>query len=95
MGYSVKQKMLVLQKVLPPSSRPVHEVSKDTGITVQTIYKWMKQLKNDGLAHDAGADTIPRLKVTLKSSRSCSRARKFRKQNTENGYGKTESTLSI
>lgn len=65
MGYSVKQKMLVLQKVLPPSSRPVHEVSKDTGITVQTIYKWMKQLKSDSLAHDAAADTIPRFKTDL------------------------------
>ena len=65
MGYSVKQKMLVLQKVLPPSSRPVHEVSKDTGITVQTIYKWMKQLKNDSLRLDATENTIPRFKTDL------------------------------
>lgn len=65
MGYSVKQKMLVLQKVLPPSSRPVHEVSKDTGITVQTIYKWMKQLKTDSLRLDADGETIPRFKTDL------------------------------
>lgn len=65
MGYSVKQKMLVLQKVLPPSGRPVHEVSKDTGITVQTIYKWMKQLKSDSLKTDASEETIPRFKSDL------------------------------
>lgn len=65
MGYSEKQKMLVLQKVLPPSSRPVHEVSKDTGITAQTIYKWMKQLKDDTIPPDAAEDTIPRFKTDL------------------------------
>jgi len=65
MGYSVKQKMLVLQKVLPPSSRPVHDVSKDTGITVQTIYKWMKQFKTDSLKADAFEETIPRFKSDL------------------------------
>ncbi len=65
MGCSEKQKMLVLQKVLPPSSRPVHEVSKDTGITAQTIYKWMKQLKDDTIHPDAVEDTIPRFKTDL------------------------------
>lgn len=65
MGYSVKQKMLVLQKVLPPASRPVHEVSKDTGITVQTIYKWMKQLKTDNLRLDAAGEPIPRFKTDI------------------------------
>lgn len=65
MGYSNKQKMLVLQKVLPPNNRPVHEVSKDTGIAVQTIYKWMKQLKDDKLKPDASDETIPRFKTNL------------------------------
>ena len=44
MGYSIKHKMLILQKVLPPNNRPVHEVSKESGISVQTIYKWMQQV---------------------------------------------------
>ena len=42
MGYSSMHKMLVYQKVLPPNNRPVHEVSKESGISVQTIYKWMQ-----------------------------------------------------
>jgi transposase-like protein len=49
MGYSIKHKMLILQKVLPPNNRPVHEVSKESGISVQTIYKWMQQVKDDTL----------------------------------------------
>lgn len=65
MGYSAKQKMLVLQKVLPPSSRPVHEVSKDTGISVRTIYTWMKQFKGDTLRADAVEESIPRFKTAL------------------------------
>ncbi len=65
MGYSVKQKMLVLQKVLPPSNRPVHEVSKETGITVQTIYRWMKHLTPDTIKDDVPEETLPRFKTDL------------------------------
>jgi len=62
MGYSIKHKMLILQKVLPPNNRPVHEVSKDSGISVQTIYKWIKQVKDDNLKLNAPEATIPRFK---------------------------------
>lgn len=65
MGYSIKHKMLVLQKVLPPSSMSVHAVSKDTGISVQTIYKWMKQVENDTLGLKMTKETEPRFKSTL------------------------------
>jgi transposase-like protein len=57
--------MLVLQKVLPPSSMSVHTVSKDTGISVQTIYKWMKQVENDTLVPKMTKETEPRFKSTL------------------------------
>lgn len=62
MGYSTKHKMLILQKVLPPNNRPVHEVSKDSGISVQTIYKWIKQVKDDTINFDVPGETIPRFK---------------------------------
>ncbi len=65
MGYSIKQKVLILQKVLPPNSRSVHEVSKESGITVQSIYKWMQQAKDGKLRMEATDDTIPRFKSDL------------------------------
>ena len=65
MGYSIKQKVLVLQKVLPPNNRSVHEVSKESGITVQSIYKWMQQAKDGKLRLEGTEDTIPRFKSDL------------------------------
>jgi transposase-like protein len=65
MGYSIKQKMLILQKVLPPNNRPVHEVSKESGISVQTIYKWMQQVKEDTLEPGTPEDQAPRFKTEL------------------------------
>lgn len=65
MGYSIKHKMLILQKVLPPNNRPVHEVSKETGISVPTIYKWMQQVKDDTLELGAIEEQIPRFKSDL------------------------------
>jgi len=62
MGYSIKHKMLILQKVLPPSNKPVHEVSKESGISVQTIYKWMDQVKNDTFDTGTPEEQIPRFK---------------------------------
>lgn len=49
MGYTQRQQSLALMKVLPPNNRPVHEVSKDLGIGVRTIYKWMKMVKDGTL----------------------------------------------
>jgi len=65
MGYSIKHKMLILQKVLPPNNRPVHEVSKESGISVQTIYKWMQQVKDDTLEPGTPEEQIPRFKTEL------------------------------
>jgi len=57
--------MLILQKVLPPNNRPVHEVSKESGISVQTIYKWMQQVKDDTLGLGTPEEQIPRFKSEL------------------------------
>lgn len=65
MGYSIKHKMLTLHKVLPPENRPVNEVSRETGISVQTIYKWMKQAKDGMLSTGVPEGTIPKEKSDL------------------------------
>lgn len=65
MGYSIKHKMLILQKVLPPNNRAVHEVSKESGISVQTIYKWMQQVKDDSLEPGTPEEQIPKFKSEL------------------------------
>lgn len=45
MKYSVGFRNGVLKKVLPPESRQIKEVTKESGITEQTIHNWMQQLK--------------------------------------------------
>lgn len=65
MGYSEKQKTLILQKVLPPSNRSVSEISKEFGLSPQTIYNWLNTLKNDTLPLDVLEPNIPRRKSNL------------------------------
>jgi len=54
MKYSSGFKQGILKKVLPPESRPVVEISKETGIAEQTIRNWMEQVKNGILEPDGG-----------------------------------------
>jgi transposase-like protein len=49
MRYSATFRNNVLKKVIPPESRSVIEVSKETGVSAQTIYGWMKQAKEGNL----------------------------------------------
>jgi len=49
MKYSSGFKQGILRKVLPPESRPVVEISKETGIAEQTIRNLMEQVKNGTL----------------------------------------------
>ena len=65
MGYSTKQRNIVLMKVLPPNNRPVHEVSKESGIGVQTIYKWLNMVKDRTLTVGAVEETTPIFKTDL------------------------------
>ena len=65
MGYSEKHRNVILQKVLPPNNRPVHEVSKETGVAVQTIYKWLKMIKDGSLKYGDVEETPPGFKTDL------------------------------
>ena len=48
MRYSRALKVIILKKVMPPESRSVTEVSRETGINYQTIKNWIKQHKMTG-----------------------------------------------
>ena len=65
MGYSIKHKMLTLQKVLPPENRPVNEVSRESGISAQTIYKWIKQARDGMIGTGVPDSTIPKEKTDI------------------------------
>jgi len=75
MRYSAGVKQAALRKVLPPESRPIHEVSKETGISVQTIRIWMEKAQN-GTLDPADGELAPRerlasekLRLVLESKR--------------------------
>ena len=56
MRYSHAVRHSILKKVLPPESRSVAEVSRETGINYQTIRNWIKQSQSgtfDGGLHDS------------------------------------------
>lgn len=69
MKYSINFKNNVLKKVLPPESREVKEVSKETGVSTQTIYGWLKQAKDGSLDGETGrmraSERSPSEKLTL------------------------------
>ena len=46
MKYSTAFRNNILKKVLPPENRSVIEVSKEHGISAQTIYAWLKRSKD-------------------------------------------------
>lgn len=47
-SYSPERKEAVLKKFLPPLSMTVSAVSKEEGISEQTLYNWRKQLREAG-----------------------------------------------
>ena len=49
MKYSTGFRNNVIKKVLPPESRSIAEVSKETGVSDQTIRNWLFRLNNDNL----------------------------------------------
>nr|WP_274038408.1 IS3 family transposase [Thalassomonas viridans] len=46
--YSAERKEAILRKVLPPLSRSVREVALEQDIHYQTIYAWMKEVREKG-----------------------------------------------
>ena len=47
-GYSPERKESVLRKVMPPISIPVSQLSKESGISDVTLYKWRNELRDKG-----------------------------------------------
>lgn len=54
MPYSRSVKVGILKKVLPPESRSIAGISKETGICDQTIRNWIKQANSGSLDDKAG-----------------------------------------
>ena len=46
MKYSTGFRNNILKKVLPPENRSVPSVSKESGVSEQTIYNWINKMKN-------------------------------------------------
>lgn len=56
MKYSKSFRNAILKKVLPPESRSVYSVAKETGIAVITINSWLANLKTGKLSVDQDGD---------------------------------------
>jgi transposase len=56
MKYSKSFRNAILKKVLPPESRSVYSVAKETGIAVITINSWLANLKTGTLSVDQDGD---------------------------------------
>ena len=58
-----------MKKVLPPENRSIAEVSKETGVSEQTIRNWLLRLKNDNLNRQgeeiSPSQRSPSEKITL------------------------------
>ena len=69
MRYSKGFKVSVLKRILPPANRSVKEVSKETGVSENTIYLWLKMLENGKIDTDDSelrpADRNPKEKLRL------------------------------
>ena len=57
MKYGPAVREAVLRRILPPNSEPISKVSRDTGISMQTIFNWKTQAHADGLSFPEGTKT--------------------------------------
>jgi len=48
--YSIEFKEAAVQKMMPPSAMPVRSISKETGVSDVTLYKWRKEFRDKGFA---------------------------------------------
>jgi len=48
--YATERKATVLNRLLPPHNRPIHEVAQAEGISEATLYNWLKQAREEGHA---------------------------------------------
>jgi len=49
MNHSKESKQNVIRRMLPPNNESVSQISRDTGISETTLYKWKKAAKAQGL----------------------------------------------
>ena len=55
--YSEEFKYSVVMKMMPPESRSVKDIAKETGLSRATLYKWRKQAKANGLVAPSEQET--------------------------------------
>jgi transposase len=72
MKYSRRIKESALRKILPPENRSVSDVSREMGISEQTIYNWKRQAKNgtlflDGTGSPVDTGQIERYNLLIES----------------------------
>jgi transposase len=48
--YSLEFKEAIIQKMMPPHPVSVSQLSRDTGVSDVTLYKWRKDYRNQGVA---------------------------------------------
>ncbi len=48
--YSLEFKEAIIQKMMPPRPVSVSQLSRDTGVSDVTLYKWRKDYQNQGVA---------------------------------------------
>jgi transposase len=48
--YSIEFKEATVRKMMPPNAIPVREVSRETGVSDVTLYKWRTDYRNRGIA---------------------------------------------
>jgi transposase len=48
--YSIEFKEAVIQKMMPPNAMPVSALSKETGVSDVTLYKWRKAYRDKEIA---------------------------------------------
>ena len=48
MKYSKERREAILKKMLPPESKSVSELAKETGICVATLYNWRRKAREEG-----------------------------------------------
>ena len=57
MKYGPAVREATLRRILPPQSEPLSQVSRDTGISVQTLINWKTQALASGLTFSEEAET--------------------------------------
>jgi len=57
--YADERKAAVLNKLLPPHNRPVPEIAQTEGISEATLYNWIKQAREVGIAVPGSGKASP------------------------------------